>query len=83
MTEAENISLSQTEDQLSTDADSQYKQEVVDDLNTKITELEASKQGGLSPKEFERKDLMLKALGDAVRVVEVTWLKYHQASGTH
>lgn len=81
--EVDNVSLSLTEDRLSTDTDGQCRQELIDNLNAEAANLRSSKQGGLSPEEFERADALINALDDAVKVVELTWLKYHKASGTH
>ena len=83
MAEADNVSLSLTEDRLSTDTDGQYRQELIDSLNAEAAQLKSSKQGGLSPEEFEQTDALIKALDDAVKVIELTWLKYHKTSGTH
>ncbi|MCK5894079.1 MAG: hypothetical protein KAG53_06620 [Endozoicomonadaceae bacterium] len=82
MPETEDISLSITEDRLSSDADGQFKKEVIHNLKTEITDLTATKQGGLSPEEFQQTDALIKALGSAIKVTEMTWLKFHGASGT-
>ena len=48
----DNVSLSLTEDRLSTDADGHCRQELIDNLNAEAAKLRSSKQGGLSPEEF-------------------------------
>lgn len=83
MSEIENISLSLTEDRLSNDVDGQFKQQIIQSLKKEVTELTASKQGGLSPDEFQHTEALIKALGCAIKVTEVTWLKFSQSFDTH
>ena len=71
------LSLSTTEDDLMTDKDSVIKRALINRLENEINRLNGSEYEGLSPESFEQKNSLIHAMKASVKIIEMTWAKYH------
>ncbi|CAM3555521.1 EscE/YscE/SsaE family type III secretion system needle protein co-chaperone [Parendozoicomonas haliclonae] len=77
------VSLSVTEDRLSTDKDGKHKQQLLAQLNQDLDTVRKKRNSGLAPDEFACADALIDAIDDAIKVVELTWHKHHDNKKTH
>jgi len=71
------ISLSSTEDELAADKDGSIKRGLISQIESEIRRLQGSDSKGLSPEEFAQSNSLLKAMEESIKVIEITWAKYH------
>ncbi len=83
MAENEFVSLSVTEDRLTTDKSGEYKQSLLDQLNADAESLRGKRNSGLSPDQFASTDALVAAIEEAIKVVELTWHKHHMTEKRH
>jgi len=75
---SEIISLSSTEDQLVLDDSGKYKEGLIGDLVSQMESLKETREQGLNPKDYKQIDALIVALANAVKTVEMTWIKHHK-----
>lgn len=71
------LSLSAIEDELVTDEDGSIKKNIVNQMENEIHRLKNANSRGLSPEEFEQANSLITAMEESVKVIEMTWAKYH------
>ena len=83
MADNEFVSLSVTEDRLTTDSDGKYKEQLLKQLNDDAENVKKKRNSGLSPDQFACADALVDAIEDAVKVIELTWHKHHMPDKQH
>ncbi|MCL6269003.1 EscE/YscE/SsaE family type III secretion system needle protein co-chaperone [Sansalvadorimonas sp. 2012CJ34-2] len=83
MADNEFVSLSVTEDRLATDKDGAVKKQLLEQLNSDLSELKQKKNTGLAPEQFACTDALINAIDDAVKVIELTWHKHNMSDKQH
>lgn len=71
------LSLSAIEDDLITDEDGSIKKNIVNQMEDEINRLKNANDKGLSPEEFEQANSLITAMEESIKVIEMTWAKYH------
>ncbi len=73
------LSLSTTEDYLATDKDGAVKKGLIVQFKEEIDRLKSPDNLDLSPEDFEQKESLIKAMEESIKLIEMTWAKYHLA----
>ena len=79
---AEPVNLSMVEDRLTSDTDGSYKKDLIKKLESEMTHLKNKKNSGLAPDEFEQADNLILALEESIKVIELTWFRYHKTKNS-
>ncbi len=83
MADNEFVSLSVTEDRLTTDKNGKYKAQILQQLSADAEAVKNKRNSGLSPDQFASAEALVDAIEEAVKVIELTWHKHHMTEKHH
>ena len=71
------LSLSSTEDDLANDKDGAIKNGLLSQLREEINRLKGPENKALAPEAFKQANSLISAMEESIKIIEITWAKYH------